>query len=43
MDTTKKVVEPPKNTPPVTARPQPDHKGQHQAATPSGSQPKPKA
>jgi hypothetical protein len=45
MDITKKaVVEPPKNPPqPVKAQPQPEHKGQHQAATPGGSQPKPKA
>ena len=39
MDSTKKVVEPPKSaTPPVKAQPQP----QHDAAKPSREQPKPK-
>jgi hypothetical protein len=45
MDITKKaVVEPPKSTaPPVKAQPQPEHRAQPEAATPGGSQPKPKA
>jgi hypothetical protein len=45
MDATRKViVEPPKSTAqPVQAQPQPEHKAQHQAAKPGGSQPKPKA
>jgi hypothetical protein len=45
MDITKKaVVEPPKNAAqPIKAQPQPEHKVQHQAASPGGSQPKPKA
>ena len=45
MDIIKKaVVEPPKSTaPPVKAQPQPEHKAQHEAAKPGGSQPKPRA
>ena len=40
MDVTKKaVVEPPTSTaPPVKAQPQPEHKAQHEAAKPGGSQ-----
>ncbi len=38
------VVQPPKSTaPPVKAQPQLEHKAQHEAAKPGGSQPKPSA
>src|SRR6267142_6698085 len=38
------VVQPPTSTaPPVKAQPQPEHKAQHEAAKPGGSQPKPSA
>ena len=45
MDSTKgAAVQPPKSTaPPVKAQPQPEHKAQHEAAKPGGSQPKPRA
>ena len=45
MDITKKAgVEPPKSAvPPIKAQPQPEHRAQHEAVKPGGSQPKPKA
>jgi hypothetical protein len=45
MDITKKAVVETSTSaaPPVKVQPQPEHKAQHEAAKPGGSQPKPQA